>query len=194
MQTDSHALLANLTQRTRQVLQTVESHLLPLSEKELNHKSGAESWSALECIAHLNRYGEFYLPELERVLKRGQGKPVNHHFRSGWLGNYFAESMLPKNGQLKKMKTLAVMNPIGSNLSANELQIFIKQLNKMFEYLKWAETVDLTREKTAVSISKWIKLRLGDTLRFVVFHNERHLGQAQRALLAINNGADKALI
>lgn len=182
MQTDSHALLADLTQRTRKLLLVVERDLVPLSEGELNHKPGPGRWSALECIAHLNRYGEFYLPELERALQAGRGKRVDKSFRSGWLGNYFAESMLPKNGKIKKMKTPAGMNPEGSQLSTNELQLFIKQLNKILEYLNSADEVDLTRTKTGISLSKFIKLRLGDTLRFVVYHNERHVGQAGRAV------------
>lgn len=185
MHIDSRALLTDLTRRTRQVLQTIEQELLPLSEKQLNHKPGPDSWSALECIAHLNRYGAFYLPELQRVLSAAKRQPVRSEFRSGWLGNYFAQSMLPQNGEIKKMKTLAPMNPAGSKLTSEELRIFIKQLNKMLEYFKAAETVDLTRNKTGVSISKWIKLRLGDTLRFVTYHNERHLQQALRAVQTV---------
>jgi hypothetical protein len=42
-----------------------------------------------------------------------------------------------------------------------------------------AQKVDLTKVKTAISLSKFIKLRLGDTLRFLVYHNERHILQAQ---------------
>lgn len=186
MQTDSQTLITDLARRTRQIILTVEQELLPLSEKELNRKPGPESWSALECIAHLNRYGEFYLPELERVLSAGKGKPVRSEFRSGWLGNYFAQSMLPKNGEIKKMKTLAPMNPVGSTFTSDELRTFIKQLNKMLEYLEAARNIDLTRNKTGVSISKWIKLRLGDTLRFVTYHNERHLQQALRAVQTVH--------
>ncbi|MEO9077333.1 MAG: DinB family protein, partial [Gelidibacter sp.] len=33
---------------------------------------------------------------------------------------------------------------------------------------------------TAISISNLIKLKVGDTFRVVVYHNERHLVQANR--------------
>ncbi|MGB3549023.1 MAG: hypothetical protein WBA17_18760 [Saprospiraceae bacterium] len=39
----------------------------------------------------------------------------------------------------------------------------------------------MNRTKTAVSITKLIRLRLGDTLRVVVYHNQRHVAQALRA-------------
>ena len=43
-----------------------------------------------------------------------------------------------------------------------------------------------TKTKTAISISKLMKLRLGDTFRFVTAHNERHLLQAENVLKDIN--------
>jgi hypothetical protein len=52
----------------------------------------------------------------------------------------------------------------------------------MLELLEAARTVDLTRTKTGISITNLIKLRLGDTLRVVVYHNWRHIEQAQRAI------------
>ena len=38
------------------------------------------------------------------------------------------------------------------------------------------------KTKTAISISKLIKLRLGDTFRVLIYHNERHIKQAERAI------------
>lgn len=38
-----------------------------------------------------------------------------------------------------------------------------------------------TIEVTITGINQ-IKLRLGDTLRFVIYHNERHITQAQQVL------------
>ena len=43
-------------------------------------------------------------------------------------------------------------------------------------------SLDLNKIKTAISISKWIKLKLGDTFRVVVYHNERHIKQANKIL------------
>ena len=42
--------------------------------------------------------------------------------------------------------------------------------------------IDLNKTKTAISISKLIKLKIGDTFRVVVYHNERHLIQAEKIL------------
>lgn len=146
----------------------------------LNHKASPESWSILECIEHLNRYGNFYIPEIRSRLEKSTFT-ASKTFQPGLLGNYFAKSMLPKE-QLNKMKTFESMNPSHCTLDSSVLDLFIKQQDELLALLKRAESADLTKIKTAISISKWIKIRLGDTFRVVIYHNVRHIAQAKRIL------------
>ena len=87
--------------------------------------------------------------------------------------------MLPKE-KLNKMKTFKSMNPIGSNLDKTVLEKFLSQQKTLLELLQQAEKVSLTKNKTGISISKWIKLKLGDTFRIVIYHNLRHVIQAEK--------------
>jgi hypothetical protein len=128
----------------------------------------------------LNRYGEFYLPEIQTRINRSRSKPEKY-FRSGLLGNYFANSMLPKE-KLNKMKTFKVMNPIGSKLDIEVLDKFINQQRQTLDLLDSARNISLTKTRTSISISNLITLRLGDTFRVVVYHNQRHLKQASKVL------------
>jgi len=59
---------------------------------------------------------------------------------------------------------------------------FLEQQQQILRILEVSKNIDLTGTKTAISISKLIKLRLGDTLRVVIYHNERHIQQANNAL------------
>jgi hypothetical protein len=59
---------------------------------------------------------------------------------------------------------------------------FLKQQERLIQLLTDAQAIDLTKAKTPISLTKWIKLRLGDTLRFYVYHIDRHIIQAQNAL------------
>lgn len=170
-------LIAELIDVTKQNLNTTEK-LLQLSTEELNKKNDFKSWSVLECIAHLNIYGRFYLPEIENAIAKASWSTSNK-FKSGFLGNYFVNLIKPKE-KLNKMKTLQRFNPIGSKLSKDVLITFKEQQFKMLELLSRASPVNLTTVKTAVSISKLIKIRLGDTLQFVIYHNQRHLIQAKK--------------
>jgi hypothetical protein len=148
-----------------------------LSEQELNYKEGKDRWSILECIEHLNLYGDFYNPEIKQCIKKSQSKSSSI-FKSGLMGNYFVKIISPKE-QLNKMKTLKINNPIGSKLDKNVIERFINQQKEYLELIDKSKEVNLTKVKTAISITKLFKLRLGDTLRFVTAHNERHLIQAE---------------
>ncbi len=177
MSISNQALIDDLVQRTKDVINDTTA-LQQLTFYELNWKADANQWSILECIEHLNRYGRFYLPEVRQRLENARSVAADHPFASGWLGDYFAKLMLPRE-QLNKMKTLPSMNPLGSNLDQSVLTIFQRQQKEWLDLLLEARTADLTRTKTAISISRFIKLRLGDTLRVVIYHNQRHLQQAQ---------------
>lgn len=175
----SKNLLQDLLERTQEIKHKAEGFkTLPL--ETLNWKSSPDSWSILECLEHLNRYGDYYIPEIEKRITASQYRPAEI-FKSGWLGNYFANAMLPKE-KLNKMKTFSSMNPKGSSLDKAVITKFFAQQQDLIIVLKLASQADLTKTKTGISISKWIKLRVGDTLRVVIYHNQRHMAQAEKVL------------
>lgn len=179
MKIPAKQLIDELKKITNENQEFVEN-LLNLSDEKLNFRLSEKSWSILECLEHLNLYGKFYIPEINKRIKNSDTKPTEI-FSSGILGNYFAKSMLPKEN-LNKMKTFKSMNPIHSNLDKNVLNEFITQQKQMIQLLNDAENVNLNKVKTSISISNLIKLKLGDTFRFVIYHNLRHVEQAKRTL------------
>lgn len=152
------------------------------SNETVNFRTSENSWNILECLEHLNFYGNFYLQEIKNRMKESQFSANRPDFKSGLLGNYFANMMLPEE-KLNKMKTMKVSDPIHRLLDRSVIDEFISQQNKMLELLEQAKTVDLEKTKTSISISKLIKLKLGDTFRFVIYHNLRHINQAESILL-----------
>ncbi|MFN3917131.1 MAG: DinB family protein [Flavobacteriales bacterium] len=178
MKKDAHQLLNELTGELKGILTTIVE-LKQLPPKQLNYKPSPEIWSILECVEHLNLYGDFYLPKIEQtILQSKHTEKSNYIFKSGILGNYFAKSMLPKQGVIKnKMKTFTDKNPANSNLTTICLDRFVKQIEKMIHLLEMAKTVNISKTKTAISISKLIRLKLGDTFRFNINHIHRHMFQ-----------------
>jgi len=179
MKISTSALLNELKERTSQHLEYAQT-LIQKTERELNFRNSQDSWSALECLEHLNRYGDFYIPEITNRTDAAK-IPTKDIFKPGILGNYFAKSMLPKEN-LNKMKTLKIMNPIHSQLNKTVIERFISQQKQLLSLLEKAQNIDLEKTKTSISISKLIKLKLGDTFRFVIYHNERHIEQIKRIL------------
>jgi len=175
----SEKLIQNLIERTRININQAEK-FSSLSTEKLNWRAEKDSWSILECFEHLNLYGDFYIPEIKKRIESSKNQP-KENFKSGVLGNYFAKSMLPKE-KLNKMKTFKDKNPIGSKLDKTTIKRFISQQEKILNLLNESREIDLNKTKTSISISKLIKLKIRDTFRVVVYHNERHLLQANKML------------
>ena len=80
------------------------------------------------------------------------------------------------------MKSSKDKNPANSELTITVIERFLKQQELLKSLLIQAKSADLTKIKTAISLSKFIQLRLGDTFWFFVYHIERHIFQAERIL------------
>jgi hypothetical protein len=180
MVSTSNNLLQELLELTRENLNIVEN-LKNHSMNNLNWKENPENWSALECIEHLNKYGDFYIPEITNKINTSIHKS-SEIFKSNWLGKYFSKSVSYNEG-LNKMKTFKSMNPLNSKLNNQTLEKFINQQHQIIELLNKSKNVNLDKTKTAISISKLFKLRLGDTFRVLIYHNDRHIKQAEKTLV-----------
>ena len=75
---------------------------------------------------------------------------------------------------------------MGISFSESELLEEKADMTGLFAFLRSSvsEKVNIRKVKIPISISKIIRLRLGDALLFVVYHNERHV---QQALNVLNN-------
>ena len=173
----SEKLIQSLLEQTREIINQVEQ-LRSYDFQTLTWRENELSWNILECLAHLNLYGDFYLPEIERTIKSSTTK-AELEFKSGFLGSYFAKSMLPKE-KLNKMKTFKDKNPLNATLDKSVIDTFINQQIKLLELLNQSRKVSLNKVKIPTSISSLITLKLGDTFQFFINHIKRHLAQIER--------------
>ena len=174
-------LLNELEEITQANLNQAKSfEKLPL--EQLNAQQNPKSWSILECLQHLLYYGDFYHQEIDKTLAKNDF-PANDSFSPGYLGDKFAQLLRPKPGAIK-MPAPPGYRPNGSKLNVEVVERFIGQQEHLLLLLEKARHTDLTRTKVGISLAPWLKLRLGDIFKIVVYHNQRHVQQAQRALKA----------
>ncbi len=177
-------LVDELVSQTETFLKkAIEWQLVPHSRFAL--RPSPEGWSANECLQHLNSYGRYYLPTIEKAMGKSQNYASNsEQFSSGWLGSYFTKLMQPAaDGRFsKKMKSPKDHSPktiVESHLVIAE---FIDQQEKLLVLLTKANKIDLNKHKVSISIAPFIKLKLGDVFMFLIAHIMRHTQQAARAL------------
>jgi hypothetical protein len=180
----SEKLIQTLLEQTRQIINQTEK-LKSYDLNTLTWKENEISWNILECLEHLNLYGDFYLPQIESKIENSTTKN-DLEFKSGILGNYFAKSMLPKE-KLNKMKTFKDKNPLNANLNKTVIDKFINQQIKLLDLLNQSRNVSLNKVKIQTSITSLIKLKLGDTFQFFINHIIRHLNQIDRIQSAMKN-------
>lgn len=181
---ETKQLLNELKQLTVQAI-SIANTFKNKNTETLNWRLTETSWSILECLEHLNRYGDFYIPELNHCIAKARFAQPQLHYKHGLLGGYFARTMKAKSAT--KIKSLKNYNPIGSKLDNSVLDTFITQQEALLICLDKAQHIDLIKNKTGISLTKLIRLQMGDTFSFLIYHNERHIKQAQRVLSQYQN-------
>ena len=183
---NSNKLLQDLESITRENLLFVQNQVEPLNEQQLVWKSSQESWSILEVLAHLNVYSTYYQRVFEEKIKYTRHKQPLEVFHSSPLGRSTWKSV--KLGNLRNIKrrlrSARTYNPnFNKNLMlGTEIRDFINFQQELVLLLQSAAKVNLRKVKIPTSLSKFIKLRLGDAFLFHVYHNERHIEQINRIL------------
>jgi len=178
----STALLSDVKRITHENLALTKKHFMELSTEQLNWKKDNQSWSINQVFAHLNAYAAYYNPTFLDKINTTTFKEPTELFHSSPLGKSAWGSMKLGNANnvKRKFKAPKLYNPT-TNLSidlSETIKTFMEDQRDLLSIIEKSFEVNIRRIKIPTSISKLIRLRLGDALYFVVYHNERHMQQA----------------
>lgn len=183
-------LLSTVHTITQENIDYIKKHTPKLSEKQLNWIPNPGVWSVAQILAHLNEYGNYYHPMIEKKINNTRFTSTKEGFISSPLGRSAWKSM--KLGRLnnvkRKFKAPKNYNPTISPelINGNEIETFLDQQDKLLFLCKHAGTVNIRRVKVPISISKIVRLRLGDALLFITYHNQRHIQQLKNLIQSKN--------
>lgn len=178
--------LIDSLQKDVRYTQTLMEVILKLPEDVLLKQPEPGKWSIAQVLEHLNGYNRFYLHEIEKGLKNSNPS-INPVFKAGFFGNYFTNLMQPKeDGTIAKKMSAPKEYNFGPALDADKvMKEFVAGQQKLLALLDKARAADMGRIKVPISISKLIKLKLGDTFRFLIAHQLRHFLQIERTKNAV---------
>ena len=152
---------------------------------QLEMNDGEGRWNILQVLEHLNSYYAYYLPMIEKKSANSSSKP-RIDFTPGWLGGYFTNMMQPKDGTIKnKMKAFSNHIPVPRLQASKVIEEFLQHQRKLIYLLELAKNRDMNSIRIPISLTPFIKLKLGDTFNFIIAHNNRHRIQINN-LLAFN--------
>lgn len=182
---NKHTLLQELSAQTESHLQLAIASWQMIPHSTFARVPAPNAWSANQCLQHLNGYGQYYLPLLEKALYQAQPQPNDAPYKPGWLGGWFTNLMQtdPTTQRPKKtMKAAKPHNPSQILPSHEVIGEFIDQQERLLLLLQEACNYDLASARIPISIAAFIRLKMGDVLAFLVAHNHRHVQQALRAM------------
>lgn len=179
-------LLEEVATITERNLDFIKKKFSALSENQLGWKPNAQTWSCLEIFAHLNGYADFYHTAFHKKIEITRFRVPSAQFTSSPLGRSAWQSM--KLGKQKNIKRRfnapKDYNPsVTPSLVKESTLIDFQEYQKdLLNILEKSVAVNLRKVKVPISISKIVRLRLGDAFLFVAYHNERHMQQALNLL------------
>jgi hypothetical protein len=178
-------LITELLDRT-ELIKAGSAAFFRLTDEQLGFSSGPGIWSIVEVFAHLNLSNEIYIRYILPRVTLAPDHPSDE-FRSSWLGDLAYEKIVPRaDGSIFKMKTAKSVLPVKPREDLKEvLHTFHRTCDAMDDILRHSATKDLRRIRIPFHFIPFLQFSLGETLRFLIAHNERHLLQAQRLVPAV---------
>lgn len=174
-------LIKVIKEITEDNIQQVNRLVSKMSESQLNWNQNPGVWSVAQVLAHLNAYANYYHPTLIKKMEGTRFTNVKEDFVSSPLGKSAWKSMKLGNAKnvKRKFKAPKGYNPYTETtlVTGNEVTTFLESQQELLQIADSAAQVNLKRIKIPISISKIVRLRLGDALLFITYHNERHIQQ-----------------
>jgi len=177
----SKELIEQSLSEANQTRVNVEEKFFHLSSDELNRKPNPDSWSAAECFQHLIFTNGLYLTRFNDILKAesGNGMDLINYKHSFW-GKLILYFVNPKTKM--KSKTTSSFNPSQGKGDPDVVKKYLEQHDQLTKAISGMKNLDLKRLRMASPINSKIKYNLGDAIRILSLHDQRHIQQAERAL------------
>ena len=181
---NSIELLDQLIELTNKNVDHLKHLITSLNEDQLNWKPSGDAWSINEVLAHINSYANYYHQEILNKISETKHDEPKELFLSSTMGKSTWKSV--KLGNLhnvkRKLRAKKDHNPTvhPELVHPDSFDRFLHTQTVLVDLFEQAKSVNLRRVKIQISISKMVKLRLGDVFLFIVYHNERHIEQINK--------------
>jgi hypothetical protein len=141
-----------------------------------------ESWSAGECIVHLNLTGAAMLPLLREGIARARqsGRAARRRYRRGLLG-WLLWRGLSSPGRFKT-KTVAAFVPTADRPADEVVAEFERLQAAQIAVARDADGLPIDRVQIASPFNGRVRYNVFAALSILARHQHRHLWQAERVV------------
>jgi hypothetical protein len=180
-------LLQDLFDRNEQCFLMLQQ-LSMQPQEVLTKKLSSQQWSALECIDHLLQHLVADLPKIKSALVPQNIWPsYDTVYKATFIGDYLANALLPNaKGQIVKMRAVFSKKPKVGQSDISLLDAVKLSLLEIKGICDTGDKFNFNKKNIPVLFIPLLKMNIGDKLRALVYHNERHLRQAIAACTIIS--------
>ena len=168
---------------TRDAKRLFEEH----DETRLTRRPGEQSWSAAECLVHLNLTAAAATPLLEEAVAdlRARGATTENPSRMDLMGGLLRWFLEP--GRFRA-RTAAGFVPPPAVPFGEVLPEFRRRNDRLIEVLRSAEGLDLRTRRVTSPFDARVGYNAYAMFRVLETHERRHLRQAERAAVGEEAG------
>lgn len=152
-----------------------------LSESQIIWKPSEDKWSIGECIEHLVITQKLYNSEIKKLQFSENPIDGSFRFKHTFSGQMILKYVDPDS--TSRSKTFKIFKPDKKQIGNKDIiKFFCEEVETMISFAEKLKGADLTKLKIRSPLTKLIKMNVGDALLINLYHNKRHLNQAEKIL------------
>jgi hypothetical protein len=173
--------LETLAHDFRHSMEEARNLLTYTGEGPLRKRRSPSSWSALDCVVHLNLATQAMLPGIREAVEAAPGVTggAKTIFKMDLPGRLLAWSLEPP--ALIKMTAPKLAQPLESEGSEPVLQEFERLHNELIDLLQASAGKAIDQQKMKSPFAN-MHYNAYSAFRIIAAHDRRHLWQAQKAV------------
>ena len=173
--------LETLVQAFEQTKADARRLLTGSKEEVLKKRPSQHSWSALECLGHLNLGNRMMLAEIEKAIAQARDlhKAPNENYKMDLIGKLMVWSFKP--GRIKLKAPAAIAKPIKHGSAEEALSEFERQQDEAIELIRGSAGLAIDRCKMRSPFAN-VRYSAYSAFEIIAAHNRRHLWQAKNAV------------
>jgi hypothetical protein len=156
------------------------------NEEDWVTRPSAESWSASECIQHLNATSRAMVPLIREQLNGSAPVKSVRRFRFNFMGWLVWRASSPPVRM--KYKTQAPFVPAEVRPKKEDVVAWAVCQSDVLDALERSEGHDLRRLAIVSPFDGRVRYNLYAAFRIIAAHQQRHLDQAEQAVTAVRAG------
>jgi hypothetical protein len=175
--------LASMLEQFQCATREAKKLMLGRSASELTRRLEPESWSAAECLDHLARTTNAFLPEISKAIAAAPKLATNRTLRTGTVALLLIRNLEPP--YRLRYKVIPQLMPQQTDFETAWAAFEESQL-RLSETVCSATGLAIDKVKVQCPVCAHVTYNVYGALRMLAAHQRRHMWQVQQILRALD--------